>query len=143
MRLTLSKRGEYGVRLVVLLSRKGADELMTAAQLADACGIPAGNVPTIVSTLARAGILASSPGRHGGCTLARPAQDISVLEVVEALEGSLDAPTCLLDSRRCHDKDPECAVHQSWSEGRRAALASLAATSLADVVRREDEIAAR
>lgn len=141
MRLTLTKRGEYGIRLVILLARQDPDERMTAAQLAEACGIPAGNVPTIVSMLSRAGILSCSPGRYGGCALARPAEDIYALEIIEALEGSLDIPHCLLDSRRCHDKDPECAVHHAWNKGRDAAISSLASTSLAEVVRREDEIA--
>ncbi len=100
-------------------------------------------MPTIVNVLSRAGILSCNPGRKGGCTLAREPAQITILDVVEALEGSFDAPNCLLDSRRCHDHDPECAVHVAWSEGRSAALAALADTSLADAVEREREIAAR
>lgn len=142
MRLTLTKRGEYGIRLVVLLAQQDSESRLTAAQLAEACSIPAGNVPTIVSILSRARILSCSTGRYGGCALARPAEEISALEVIEALEGSLEIPHCLLDSRRCHDKDPECAVHPAWSKGRDAAIMALADTSLADVVRREAEIAA-
>lgn len=142
MRLTLTKRGEYGIRLVILLARQGPEERMTAAQLAEECGIPAGNVPTIVSMLSRANILSCTPGRYGGCVLARPAEEIYALEIIEVLEGSLEIPHCLLDSRRCHDKDPECAVHHAWNSGRDAAIAALANTSLADVVEREDEIAA-
>jgi len=142
VRLTLTKRGEYGIRLLKYLTRQGPDARMTAAQLAEECDIPAGNVPTVVSTLSRAGILTCSPGRYGGCGLARPAEKIFALEVIEALEGSLDIPHCLLDSRRCHDKDPECAVHDAWSKGRDAAIMSLATTSLAEVARREEEIEA-
>lgn len=142
MRLTLTKRGEYGVRLVLYLAGQEPDHRMTAAQLAEVCEIPAGNVPTIMSMLSRAGILVCSPGRSGGCTLARPAEDISALEIIEALEGPLEIAYCLLDSRRCHGKDPECAVHHAWSEGRNAAIAALARTSLADAVDREREIAA-
>lgn len=141
MRLTLTKRGEYGIRLVILLARQDPEVRMTAAQLAEECGIPAGNVPTIVSMLSRAGILLCSPGRYGGCVLARPAEEIFALEIIEVLEGSLEIPHCLLDSRRCHDKDPECAVHHAWNTGRDAAISALATTSLADVVKREDEIA--
>ena len=122
MRLTLTKRGEYGIRLVILLARQDPEERMTAAQLAEECGIPAGNVPTIVSMLSRAGILSCSPGRYGGCVLARSAEDIFALEIIEVLEGSLEIPHCLLDSRRCHDKDPECAVHHAWNTGRDAAI---------------------
>lgn len=142
MRLSLTKRGEYGIRLLLYLADQPPAHRMTASELADVCDIPAGNVPTIVNILSRAGILQCSPGRSGGCALARDAADISALEVVEALEGSLEITHCLLDSRRCHDRDPECAVHHAWSEGRAAALSALAGTSLADAVKREHEIAA-
>lgn len=141
MRLTLTKRGEYGIRLLLHLANEGEGRRMTAAELAEACEIPAGNVPTIVNMLSRAGILSCSPGRSGGCSLARPPADISALEIIEALEGPLEIAHCLLDSRRCHDKDPECAVHHAWSEGRNAAIAALAKTSLEDAVEREREIA--
>ena len=141
MKLTLTKRGEYGIRLLLHLGTRPPDVRVTAAELAEVCEIPAGNVPTIVNMLSRAGILQCSPGRNGGCTLARDAEQISALEIIEALEGSLEISRCLLDSRRCHDRDPECAVHHAWSEGRNAAIAALAKTSLADAVSREQEIA--
>ena len=98
MRLTLTKRGEYGFRLMLYLAGRPPDERVTAAQLAEVCRIPAGNVPTILSMLSRAHILSCSPGRNGGCTLARDPADISTLEIIEALEGQLEISHCLLDS---------------------------------------------
>ncbi len=141
MRLFLTKRAEYGIRLLLHFAAHPG-ERMTAGELAEACDIPAGNVPTIVNILGRAGILMCSPGRGGGCTLARDPADISTLEIIEALEGQLEISRCLLDSRRCHDRDPECAIHKVWSTGRDAAITALAETSLADVLKREEEIAA-
>ena len=141
MRLSLTRRSEYGVRMVLHLACRPRNERVTAADLAEICDVPRGHVPTIVNILSRAGILQCSPGRGGGCTLARDPDDISMLEVVESLEGSLEISHCLLDSRRCHGKDPECAVHEAWSRGRDAAIASLANTSLLRVVTREQEIA--
>ncbi len=142
MRLTLTKRGEYGFRLMLYLAGRPPDERVTAAQLAEVCRIPAGNVPTIMSMLSRAHILACSPGRNGGCTLARDPADISTLEIIEALEGQLEISHCLLDSRRCHGVDPECAVHHAWSAGRDTAIAALARTSLADAIERGLELSA-
>ncbi len=142
MRLSLTKRGEYGFRMLLHLASQEPGTRMTAAELAEVCGISAGNVPTIVNTLSRAGILHCSPGRSGGCRLARPAEDISTLEIIESLEGPLEIAHCLLDASRCHDRDPECALHHAWSEGRNAAIAALARTSLAAAVEREHEIRA-
>lgn len=142
MRLNLTKRGEYGFRMLLHLAAQPPGHRMTASELAEVCGISAGNVPTIVNTLSRAGILHCSPGRSGGCQLARPAADISTLEIIETLEGPLEIANCLLDSTRCHGRDPQCALHDAWSEGRAAAIAALARTSLADAVHREHEIRA-
>jgi Rrf2 family nitric oxide-sensitive transcriptional repressor len=140
MKLVLTKRGEYAIRLLMRLGER-AGERLTAAELAELCDIPAGNVPTIVNLLARSGLLVASPGRGGGAQLARDPSEISMLEIIEVAEGALEISHCLLDSRRCHDRDPECAVHQAWVEGRDAAIRSLAETSLADTIRREREIA--
>ena len=113
---------------------------MTAQELADECGIPLGNVPTIVNLMSRGGLLMSSPGRNGGCSLARSADSITTLEIIECLEGTFDISHCLLDSRRCHDKDPECAMHAAWKAGRDAAIGALGTTSLATVASREVEL---
>ena len=86
-------------------------------------------------------MLACSPGRHGGCRLDRLPEQIFALEIIEALEGPLEIRYCILDSRRCHDQDPECALHDAWTKGRDAAIAALASTSLSDMLVREDEIA--
>lgn len=142
MRLTLTKRGEYGIRILLHLAAVPEGRRTTASELAEACEIPAGNVPTIVNVLSRGGLLVSTPGRHGGCMLARSADDISCLDIITCLEGGLEIQHCLLDSRRCHDKDPECAVHHAWAEGRNAAIHALEKTSLRDALVREQEVAA-
>lgn len=129
MRLSLTKRGEYAVRIALQLA--AAPQRMTAADLGAACDIPMGNVPTIVSLLSRSGILDCAPGRGGGCRLGRPAQEISVLEVIEAAEGPL-GEICVLDAGRCGVPGQECALHGAWASGREAVLAALRNTSLAD-----------
>jgi Rrf2 family protein len=141
VRLFLTKRAEYGIRLLLHLAALPHGERCTASQLAAACDIPAGNVPTIMNLLSRAGILMCSPGRGGGCALAADPADVSMLQIIETLEGQLEIPHCLLDSRRCHDRDPECAVHAAWTVGRDAAIAALQAISLADTLARDRETA--
>ncbi|HLF41254.1 MAG TPA: Rrf2 family transcriptional regulator [Acidimicrobiia bacterium] len=140
MRLSLTKRGEYAVRLVLQLATAGGR--VTATDLGLVCDIPPGNVPTIVNILSRAGILSCSPGRGGGCALGRPAADITMLEVIEAIEGPL-ASRCVLDSGLCGMKDQECALHSAWSKGRDAVISTLRATSVADAAARERRIVER
>jgi Rrf2 family protein len=140
VKLSLTKQCEYGIRLLLHLAALPREQRMTASELAEACDVSIGNVPTIVNVLARARILTSSPGRGGGCQLAVDPADISMLQIIEVLDGPLEIPHCLLDSRRCHGRDPECAVHRAWSAGRDAAIRSLAQTTLADALRREQEV---
>jgi Rrf2 family protein len=134
MRLSLTKRGEYAVRMAVHLATLPPDARVTAGDLGAACTIPRGNVPTIVNLLSRAGVLDCSPGRGGGCLLSRPAADISVLEVIEAVEGPLGA-RCVLDAQRCGVPGQECALHAAWASGRDAVLATFGALTLADAAR--------
>lgn len=129
MRLSLTKRGEYAVRMALHLASLPHGRV-TAGELGGACRIPMGNVPTIVNLLSRAGVLDCSPGRGGGCMLSRPAEDISVLEVIEAVEGPLGV-TCVLDARRCGVAGQTCALHETWASGREAVLAGLGNLSLA------------
>lgn len=140
MQLSLTKQGQYGVRLMIHLATLPSGTRRTAHELAEECSIPAGNVPTVVNRLSRGGFLACTPGRNGGCTLARPSSDISLLDIVACLEGSLDITHCLLDARRCHDKESECALHFAWVEGRQAAIASLSDTTLEAAAWREVEL---
>ena len=133
MRLTLTKRGEYAVRMALHLATV-ADGRVTAGELGAVCGIPMGNVPTIVNMLSRAGVLDCSPGRGGGCMLQRPADEISVLEVIEAVEGPLGS-MCVLDAKRCGVPGQECALHSAWASGREAVLDTLGGLSLADAAR--------
>lgn len=140
MQLSLTKQGQYGVRLLIHLATLPEGERRTARQLAAECAIPAGNVPTVVNRLSRGGFLSATPGRNGGCRLARPAWKISLLDIVGCLEGSLDISHCLLDGRRCTDKPSECALHFAWVEGRQAALDSLSTTTLQAAADREMEL---
>lgn len=141
MQLSLTKQGQYGVRLLIHLATLADGERRTARDLAERCSIPAGNVPTVVNRLSRGGFLDCTPGRNGGCSLARHPSAITLLDVIGCLEGSLDISHCLLDGRRCGDKRTECALHFAWVEGRQAAVDSLSATTLEAAARRELELA--
>lgn len=140
MHLSLTKQGQYGVRLLIHLATLPPGTRLTARELAELCNIPAGNVPTVVNRLSRGGFLDCTPGRNGGCSLAREPRLISMLDIANCLEGSLDISHCLLDGHRCTDKATECALHFAWSEGRQAVIASLSATTLDAVAKREVEL---
>jgi len=133
MRLELTRRGDYAVRAMLTLSRsEGAQQ--TAAAIATATGIPGGYVPQVMGDLVRAGLVANRRGRHGGYRLARPAGEVSMLSIVEAVEGDSRRRTCVLRGGPCR-RDGICDVHEAFSRAQEALIGTLADVSLADVTR--------
>ncbi len=102
-----------------------------APQLAAAVGTTAGFVAQVMTPLVRAGWVVSDPGPAGGYRLAVAPGDISVLAVIEAVEGPTDAGRCVLADRPCTEHGA-CALHVPWMRARTRLLDELAATSVAD-----------
>ena len=90
----------------------------------------------ICSSLKAAGLLKSSRGSKGGFTLSRPPDEITLKEIVEALEGPLDLVGCLSDKNFCKWVN-SCVTRDVWYELSRTLEAMLASKSLEDLVRRE------
>lgn len=140
--LTLSKRGDYVVRSAICLAfAYGSDTPKKRHQVSAEMGIPRTFVSQILGDLVRAGLAVSSFGRDGGYRLARPPAEISLLEVVEAGEGSLVPSTCVLGDGPCR-WEAVCPLHESWGAASSALREELGATSIADVAERSRAIEA-
>lgn len=134
MRLELTRRGDYAVRAMLVLSR--GEGLRTASALADATGIPPTLVPQVMGDLVRAGLVANRRGRSGGYRLGRPPEAINLLEIVEAIEGDGRRRTCVLRGGPCsRDGRDACDVHAAFFRAQEATFGTLRAVSLADVTR--------
>ena len=135
MDITLSKTADYAVRAALALAEAGQDGgYVTIAQVAEQMSLPRTFTPQVLGMLARANIAESKPGRGGGYRLARSPRKISMLEVVEAAEGSLVNERCTMRGGPCRWED-RCAVHDTWVQAAEALRRSLARTSLATVAR--------
>ena len=115
MRLALTKRTGDAIRMLMFLASLPEGERRTSTQLAEACGVSMGNVPTLVAALSRADLLDCARGPGGGCRLSRSPEDITIAEAVVAIEGSLDPEHCAVDERRCAEQDFACGIHETWS----------------------------
>ena len=133
MRLELTRRGDYGVRAMLVLARPGAGQ-MTAAQLAAETDIPPNIVPQVMGDLVRAGLAANRRGRRGGYRLARASEEISLLAVIEAVEGDARRRTCVLRGGPC-GRDGTCGVHDAFFRAQEAVFSTLADVSLDQVTR--------
>src|ERR1700760_2047719 len=93
--MMFSTRAEYGVRVMVDLARRGGADPVPLGGIADGEGLPLAYLEHLVARLRRAGLVESRRGARGGYLLARPADEITMAEVVEALEGSIAPIECI------------------------------------------------
>jgi Rrf2 family protein len=130
--LSLGRRADYSLRAVLHLARHDDGEPRSARRIAEAMDVPASWLPRLLADLVDAGLLVSVTGRSGGHRLARPPDQISLLEVVDAVEPER-SPTCVLRGGPCA-WEGRCAFHEPWAAAKQAMLDRLAATTFADVV---------
>ena len=97
--MMFSTKAEYGVRVMAHLARRGGDSPISLGTIADAEGLPLAYLEHLVQRLRKAGLVESRRGAHGGYTLAREAGDITMAEVVRALEGDIAPIECITRRR--------------------------------------------
>lgn len=129
MEIQLSRTADYGVRAAVLLADGDRHK---SRQIAEAVGIPAGFVAQVLGRLVRAGIVNSQAGQSGGYALSRSAGNVSLLDLIEAVEGPIRTNRCVLKDESCDALHP-CAVHDPWMRAQDALRGSLQQTSLEDL----------
>jgi Rrf2 family protein len=132
--LSLSQTTGYAIRALACLS-EACCARQTTSQIARCSGVPRPYLAKIITTLARHGLLRARRGVRGGNALARPPEAISLLEVVEAIEGPDWLGPCLLGlAEECSDR-PACPTRAFWQRAREEIRAELARTTLADYLR--------
>jgi Rrf2 family protein len=132
--LTLSSRGDYVVRAAIALARgfAGNGRYRKNREVAREMGIPATYTPQILGLLSHAGLAEARAGRGGGYRLTRDPDEITLLDVVQAGEGSLQQHRCALRGGPCR-WDRMCALHPAWVAAAGAFLQSLESITLASV----------
>lgn len=139
MKLLPTRRTDYGIRALIFLANTDATHAK-ANDIASAMDIPTGFLQQVLQELQRSRLVISRPGPTGGYALARPADSITIREVVEALEGPLEPSQCALRGGPCHWEEV-CALHWVWSSARAALSEQLDAATLARVAADDRAIA--
>lgn len=129
MRLEVSRKSDLAVRALRALSE--GHGRVKGPVLAEAVGSTAGFVSQVLTPLVRAGWVRSDPGPTGGYSLVADLEDVSVLAVIEAVEGPTDSGRCVLADRPCNESGT-CALHMPWLRARARLLHELDRTSVAD-----------
>jgi Rrf2 family transcriptional regulator, cysteine metabolism repressor len=139
--MLFSTKAEYGVRLMVELGRQPGSQPVALSAVAEAERLPLSYLEHLVAKLRNAGLVTSTRGAHGGYQLARPATEITMDEVVEALEGQIAPMECFHEAPEgkvlcSHETDgyDGCATKLLWTRVQGGVTKALAGTSLADLV---------
>src|SRR6201987_6298710 len=146
-RMIFSSKAEYGVRLMVELGRQSPQQPTSLKAIADAEGLPLAYLEQVVARLRKAGLVQSARGAHGGYWLSRPAEEIAMVDVVQALEGTIAPMECFVHDHTervlcSHEMDAgRCATKLLWTRVQGGIIRSLQTTTLAELVEysRRDE----
>ena len=132
--MKISTRTEYGIRVLVTLARNEGESCLSLAEIARREKLPHAYLEQLVGDLRRANLVTATRGQAGGYSLARPAGEIPMTDVVRALEGPLLAMPCagVDDLEHCNRPQP-CSVHEIFQRVYESLSISLGATNLAEV----------
>ena len=134
--MEITRATEYAVRCVLHLALEPRDRVVPRREIARAREIPEQFLGKIAQRLARAGIIRIHQGSRGGYELAILAGQLTLLQVVEAAEGSLVLNKCVMHAGTC-SRSCICAAHHVWSEARRQLRATLSGVTFAELAAEE------
>ncbi len=126
----VTRAGEYAIRGMIRLAKDGGEGLVLIADIAKAEGVSKTFLAKQFQRLVRAGLLESSRGAAGGVALARPPGEITLRDVVEAVEGPVELNRCLSVADRCKNAET-CPLADVWREAQTRMLDVLATMTLA------------
>ncbi|HLE53608.1 MAG TPA: Rrf2 family transcriptional regulator [Anaerolineales bacterium] len=131
--MQITRQADYAMRAVLYLSKLGSDRRAATSQIAEEQHIPPSFLAKIVSQLSVAGLLQTSRGARGGVSLARPPEDISFLEVVEAIDGPIFLNECVADGGVCTFGE-SCPMRPVFCDAQAELVSRLENTSFGSVL---------
>lgn len=112
--MEITRQADYAARAILYLAQHGAGTTrVSTAQIAAAQKIPPAFLAKIVAQLSAAGVVHATRGARGGIVLAKPPSEISLLEIVEAVDGPLSLNQCTQPATPC-ERESECQLHTVW-----------------------------
>ena len=125
--MQITRQADYAIRAIRYLARQGSSQRVATSTVAREMKIPPSFLAKIISQLSIAGLLHTSRGARGGVSLAHEPKEISVLDVVEAIDGPILLNECVGDPANCDFSD-DCLVHPIWKEVQESLVKRLSET---------------
>lgn len=134
MSVLFSRQCEYALQAVMYLALKPTGERTSIRELTKKIQIPYHFLAKILQDLTYKGLLVSQKGPTGGFALAKLPKDITLFDIVEAIDGAGFTTNCVLGFPDCSEKNP-CAVHEKWGEMREDLRAMLVGKNVAQMAK--------
>ena len=130
--MQITRQADYAVRAMVYLAQLGQDRRAATSQIAQDKQIPPSFLAKIVSQLSVAGLLQTSRGAHGGVSLARSPEEITLLDVVEAIDGPILLNECVSENNGCVFGE-NCPMKPVWCDAQAELVNNLKNTTFAQI----------
>jgi len=124
----VNRQTDYAIRVLLALAQQPEGTRISTAQIARDMLVPKSFLPRIVAQLAQGGLIKTFPGRDGGLVLSRPAEEITLKDVIEAFEGTLVISECFHTQQECSFQN-KCPVRNRWARIREGILDELSSTT--------------
>ena len=135
MSIIFSRQCEYALQAVMYLATLQRGELVSIKDLTKQLGIPYHFLGKILQHLTHKGLLTSRKGHAGGFALALPAENITLLQIIEGIDGIAFMNNCVLGFESCSSPNP-CALHEQWSHSRDGIFSMLKNKNIAEMAQR-------
>jgi Rrf2 family protein len=131
--MQITRQADYAVRAVLYLAERGRTSPIATAEIGRQQHIPLTFLAKIMSQLSAAGIVHTLRGVHGGIRLGRPVEEISLLDILETIDGPILLNECVSDPSLC-PLGENCAVHNVWCQAQADLVDRLSRTTMAKLV---------
>jgi Rrf2 family protein len=131
--MQITRQADYAVRAVLHLTKMNNGDRAATSTVAKEQRIPPSFLAKIISQLSIAGLLHTSRGARGGVTLARDPKDITLLEVIEAIDGPIKLNECVGDGGVCSFED-NCPIRSVWCDAQEELVTRLKKTDFAQLL---------
>ena len=133
--MQITRQADYALRAMLYLAKMDPTQRSATSQIAENQQIPPSFLAKIISQLSIAGLIHTSRGARGGVSLARPIEDVSLLDVVEAIDGPISLNECTHNQDSCPFGE-ECPIHPVWCEAQKELVDKLKNTRFSDLIKK-------
>lgn len=137
--MQITRQADYALRAMLYLARLEPNQKAATSKIAEAQEIPPSFLAKIISQLSISGLIHTARGAHGGVSLARKPETISLLDIVEAIDGPITLNECTQDPSVCSFGET-CPIHEVWCETQADLVRKLRESTFDQLLEREDQL---